>query len=186
MTRQDPTIVLVFADYCEYDEASGTRIAIRNTPHPKVMDDVEFLDLYAAERIVWNHNSILYDRHLATQIGCYWDETVLRDDWESFLRMIVGWRVARLDRVVAAWVQHGANETRRLDMTKYLTNFTLIDGVADNASHHGVNPALLRQWRTRMIARSARSSISGQRTIAALPASCATSASASRSYRSGS
>ncbi|KQN22938.1 hypothetical protein ASE86_14265 [Sphingomonas sp. Leaf33] len=158
IVRQDPAIALVFADYCEYDEAGGTRIAIRNQPHPAVMGDVEFLDRYAADRIVWNHNSILYDRHLAMQVGCYWDETVLRNDWESFLRMIVGRKVAWLDSVVAAWVQHGANETRRLDMTKYLNNFTLIDGVADHAERHGVDPTFVRTWRTRMIARSARSS----------------------------
>jgi glycosyltransferase involved in cell wall biosynthesis len=154
----DPAIALIFADYCEHDEASGTRIAIRNADHPAVMTDVDFLDRYAHDRIVWNHNSIVYDRHLAMRVGCYWQEDALRNDWESFLRMAIGCKVAYLDCVVAAWVQHGANETRRLDLTKYLNNFTLIDGVADYAIGQGMTPDFVSHWQERMIAGSARSS----------------------------
>jgi hypothetical protein len=155
---RDPGIALVFADYCEHDERTGTRIAIRNEDHPAVMTDMDFLDRYADDRIVWNHNSIVYDRHLAMRVGCYWEEGALRNDWESFLRMTIGRKVARLDCVAAAWVQHGANETRRLDLTKYLNNFTLIDGVADYASRQGMAPDFVSHWQERMIAGSARSS----------------------------
>ena len=122
------------------------------------MGDVDFLDRYADDRIVWNHNSIVYDRQRALQVGCYWQEGALRNDWESFLRMTIGHKVAYLDRVVAAWVQHGANETRRLDLTKYLNNFTMIDGVAAYARGAGMAPDFVAQWRERMVAGSARSS----------------------------
>jgi glycosyltransferase involved in cell wall biosynthesis len=158
LAGSDPDIALVFADYCEHDETSGRRIAIRNADHPAIMTDVKFLDLYAEDRIVWNHNSIVYDRRRAMQVGCYWDKDVLRNDWESFLRMIVGRKAARLDCIAAAWVQHGANETRRLDMTKYLNNFILIDGVTAHARRQGLEPGFLNRWHERMIAGSARSS----------------------------
>jgi glycosyltransferase involved in cell wall biosynthesis len=158
VAASDPAIALIFANYCEHDEASGTRIAIRNADHPPVMTDVDFLDRYADDRIVWNHNSIVYDRQLAMRVGCYWQEDALRNDWESFLRMTIGRKVAHLDCVVAAWVQHGANETRRLDLTKYLNNFTLIDGVADYAIGAGVARDFVARWRERMVAGSARSS----------------------------
>lgn len=155
---RDPAIALVFADYCEHDEASGVQIAIRNHDHPRVMDDVDFLDRYADDRIMWNHNSIVYNRHRAMELGCYWEEGTPRNDWESFLRMIIGQKVARLDCVVAAWVQHSANETRRLDLTKYLNNFILINGVAEHARNQGTEQAFIQRWRKRMIAKSARSS----------------------------
>lgn len=158
LVEADPDIALVFADYCEYDEATGVRIAIRNQDHPTVMTDVDFLDRYADDRIVWNHNSIVYDRDLAMRVGCYWEEGELRNDWESFLRMTIGRKVAWLDCIAAAWVQHGANETRRLDLVKYLNNFALIDGVAAYAISQGLASDFVHGWQRRMVAGSARSS----------------------------
>ncbi|HEX8553370.1 MAG TPA: glycosyltransferase family 2 protein [Sphingomonas sp.] len=157
LAARDPAISLVFADYCEQDEASGVQTPIRNQPHPTIMADLDFLDRYADDRIVWNHNSIVYDRHLAMQRGCYWEEGAQRNDWESFLRLTIGHKVGRLDCIAAAWVQHGANETRRLDLTKYLNNFTLIDGVADYARAQGLEPGFVAHWHARMVAGSARS-----------------------------
>lgn len=147
---QDREIVLVFADYQEFSEASGRTTAIRNPPHPAVMTDGAFFAAYAAGQIRWNHNAILYRREAALRTGCYWSPDEPRNDWESFLRMIAGAKVGFLDRVVAAWVQHGANETRRLDRGKYLRNFTLIDGVARHAGAQGMDEDFIAGWRVAM------------------------------------
>lgn len=154
-------VVLVFANYREHFEATGRHTDIRNGPHPPIMDDRQFLDLYADEKIIWNHNSIVYDRHAAMAVGCYWDPAVPRNDWDSFLRLAVGHKVAFVDTIAAAWVQHDANETRRLDLQKYLNNFALIDGVAAYARKQGLSDAFVSTWTRRMVVRSAKSSSIG-------------------------
>jgi glycosyltransferase involved in cell wall biosynthesis len=155
----DPAIALVFADYCEINDATGRRLDIRNGAHPAVMSDVEFLDRFADSRIVWNHNSIVFDRHRAMEFGCYWEEGVPRNDWESFFRLVMGRKVAFLDGVVAAWVQHGANETKNADLAKYRENFPMIDGVAAHAAAVGLNAGFIRSWRDRVKASTTRASM---------------------------
>lgn len=155
----DPAVALIFADYCEINDATGVRLDIRNGPHPAVMSDTDFLDRFADDRIVWNHNSIVFDRHRAMELGCYWEEGVPRNDWESFFRLVMGRKVAFLNGVVAAWVQHGANETKNADLTKYQDNFPMIDGVAAHAAAVGLAPHFISSWRDRVMAGSTRASM---------------------------
>jgi glycosyltransferase involved in cell wall biosynthesis len=130
----DQSLGLVFADYCEFQESTGTKINIRNHACPPRLTDKEFFSRFAKDKILWNHNTILYRRKLALEIGFYWHPETPRNDWESFLRIIVGKHVGYVPFVAAAWVQHGRNETQRPDLTKYLQNFVLVKGVADYAA----------------------------------------------------
>jgi glycosyltransferase involved in cell wall biosynthesis len=169
--QSDPAIALVFANYREFNDLDGSQLDIRNPPHPPVLRDAEFFAAYAAGRIRWNHNAIVYRRADALAKGCYWQPDRPRNDWESFLRLIVGHKAGYLDQVVAAWVQHGANETRRLDRDKYLTNFVLIDGVADFAREAGMPAAFVANWATAMyrsIARDCCAAYARQRDLAGM------------------
>lgn len=157
----DPTIVLLFGNYCEYQEKGSQRLDITNRDHPKTMSDEDFFRAYASNQILWNHNSIMYRREDAVRIGFYWDDLVPRNDWESFLRLIVGRNVGYLNQVAAAWVQHESNETRRLDIRKYLNNYTLIKGVSEFASRQGMDPTFISKWQDAMIVRSTKSSCVG-------------------------
>lgn len=132
--QADPSLSLVFADYCEFQQSTGTQINIRNHACPPVLTDKDFFLRFAKNQILWNHNTILYRRKLALEIGFYWHPEILRNDWESFLKMIVNTRVGYVPLVAAAWVQHGRNETQRPDLTKYLQNFVLVKGVANYAA----------------------------------------------------
>lgn len=157
----DPDIVLLFGNYCEHCEKDGRVVNIVNREHPQIMSDQAFFSAYASSEILWNHNSIIYRRDDAIKVGFYWDDLTPRNDWESFLRLIVGRKVGYLNNIAAAWVQHDLNETRRLDIKKYLNNYTLIRGVADFASKHGMDSAFIAKWREAMMVRATKSSCIG-------------------------
>lgn len=157
----DPEIVLLFGNYCEHREKDGLRVNIVNREHPQIMSDQKFFCAYASNDISWNHNSIIYRRDDAIRVGFYWDDLMPRNDWDSFLRLIVGRKVGYLNRIAAAWVQHDSNETRRLDINKYLNNFTLIEGVADFAAKHGMDSDFIAMWRSAMMVRSTKNSCIG-------------------------
>ncbi len=161
LAAANPEIKLIFADYAEYHQETGRKIAIKNGPHPEVMTDVDFFSRYAGGKVLWNHNSIIYRRAPAVQIGFYWDPAIPRNDWESFLRLIVGAKVGFLPRVVAAWVQHAANETRRLDIEKYTRNFALIDGIALFAEAEGMHSRFVNRWQRAMRYKTTKSSCIG-------------------------
>ncbi|MBS3911139.1 MAG: glycosyltransferase family 2 protein [Hydrogenophaga sp.] len=158
---EDPSIVLLFGNYCEYHQKNGRRVDIVNRDHPQVMSDQAFFSAYASNQILWNHNSIIYRRNDAIRVGFYWDDLIPRNDWESFLRLIVGRKVGYLNLISAAWVQHDSNETRRLDLGKYLNNYTLIKGVADFALKRGMGAEFITNWTGTMIERSTKSSCIG-------------------------
>jgi hypothetical protein len=136
-------------------------VDIVNREWPRIMSDQEFFSAYSTDKILWNHNSIIYRRDEAVKIGFYLDAMIPRNDWESFLRLIVGRKVAYLNQIAAAWVQHDSNETRRLDIEKYLNNYTLIRGVADFASKHGMDSDFIARWRDAMMVSFTKSSCIG-------------------------
>lgn len=86
----------------------------------------ESFSKFSEDKILWNHNVIVYKRLAAVNLGSYWHPDVPRNDWESFLRLIAGHRVGHLPSVAAAWSQHGTNETQRPGINKYLNNFELL------------------------------------------------------------
>lgn len=161
IARENPSIVLLFGNYSEYYEKDGRRVDIANRSHPQIMSDQEFFSAYAENRIIWNHNSIIYRRDDAIRVGFYWDDLVPRNDWESFLRLIVGRKVGYLNLFSACWVQHDSNETRRLDMQKYLNNYTLINGISEFALKNNMEGEFIKHWKRMMFVRSTRSSCIG-------------------------
>lgn len=161
LAMQNPDMRLIFADYAEFYQENQKHIDITNKNLPEVMTDLEFFARYASGGVTWNHNSIIYRRLPAVGVGFYWHPTIPRNDWESFLRLIVGSPIGFLPRVVAAWVQHGANETRRLDIDKYVRNFTLIDGIASFAKKNGMPSAFVSRWQRKMQYKTTKSSCIG-------------------------
>jgi glycosyltransferase involved in cell wall biosynthesis len=155
MAVEDSSLVLIFGNYCEFYESNSRRVDIRNKNLPKSMNGDDFLMRYAKGQTLWNHNSIIYKRDKAIKLGFYWDEVIPMNDWESFLRLIATGRVGYLEIISAAWVQHGANETRRLDLKKYLNNFVLIKGVADFATAFGMNKNAVHLFLKNLMFRSA-------------------------------
>lgn len=125
----DPEVVLVFGDYSEFIQSTGESLSITNKRLPNVIDGCQFLDLFADGKITWNHNAIVYKRLPATNLGFYWHPEILRNDWESFFRLIAGCRVGYSGSIESAWVQHGNNETRKPKLQKYMNNYAMIDGV---------------------------------------------------------
>jgi glycosyltransferase involved in cell wall biosynthesis len=158
LALRDDSIVLVFGDYCEYYANSSKVINIVNKRLPQIMDCQEFLMRYSHGGIYWNHSSILYKRNSAVRLGFYWDEIVPRNDWESFLRLIINQRVGYVRNIAAAWTQHGSNETRRADLQKYLTNFRLIRGIAVFAIDNQLSENFVDQWSRNMLYILARES----------------------------
>ena len=161
LTLEDESIVLVFGNYCEYYQNTSKTVNIMNKNLPRIMGCEDFLMRYSNEAVSWNHNSILYKRSNAIRLGFYWDEHVPRNDWESFLRLIINNRVGHIKNISAAWTQHESNETRRLDIKKYLNNYSLIRGIAVYAKNNRVDEALLDRWTRNMLYRSTRGSCIG-------------------------
>lgn len=158
LAQNDPAIVLAFGNYCEHLEATGEAIDIINNKLPVLMEGNDFVTRYARGDILWNHNCILYRRHEAIRIGFYWDEHRQRNDWESFLRLVINKKVGHVDTVAAAWVQHGANETKRIDSDKYLNNYVLINGIGAHARNSGVDPEIADHWVIEMKLKETRGS----------------------------
>ena len=161
LTFEDDAIVLIFGNYCEFYQNSSKTVNIMNSELPRVMDGEDFLMRYSNEKISWNHNSIFYKRLNAIRLGFYWDEHVPRNDWESFLRLIINKRVGYIKNISAAWTQHESNETRRLDIKKYLNNYALIKGVSAFALANGMEGARVKQFTRNMLYRSTRGSCIG-------------------------
>lgn len=156
----DEDIILVFADYCEYSQASKNRVDIVNTRLSSLISDRSFYQAFSRNQITWNHNAIIYKRNPAIELGFYWHNSVPRNDWESFLRLIAGHKVAYLPSVVAAWVQHSNNETRRSDINKYMNNYALLRGLAAHASQF-FDKEFVDQWHKQMIWMKTKSSVAG-------------------------
>ena len=157
---RNPRVVLVFGDYTEYRESSGHSTHILNRSIPHIFDDKTFFSFFARGLITWNHNTIIYKRSPAVKLGFYWHPTIPRNDWESFLRLIVGNYVAYLPGVQSAWVQHAQNETKRSDPKKYLLNYKLIDEVC-SFSKTTFSHEFLSAWRAEMFCLKTNSSIIG-------------------------
>lgn len=158
LTKEYDGVVLVFGNYCEFSQKTSKAIEILNKGLPRLMEANDFLLRYSVDGIFWNHNSILYRRSNAMRLGFYWDEIVPRNDWESFLRLIMNNRVGFIENISAAWVQHESNETRRADIKKYLNNFALIKGICLFASNNGVDEGLMHEFSKNMFYRSTRGS----------------------------
>ena len=156
---EDGRVVLVFGDYCEHAEATGERVDIRNPGVPALMDGNDFITRYARGGVSWNHNSIVYRRADALAQGFYWDADGNRNDWESFLRLVLNRRVGHVEAIAAAWVQHAFNETARRDPRKYLHNYTLIRGVGNAAQAQGVSAELAARWVSLLNWKETRSSL---------------------------
>jgi len=146
----DDRIILVFGNYAEYYEATESFIKIFNRDFPPVMEWQEFFMEFSKDHVRWNHNSILYRRRDAVKIGFYWDEKIPRNDWESFLRLVINHRVGYVENIAAAWSLHDSNETKRLDQAKYLNNYLLIDGIAQLCLDKGIDHAWVRKWKDNM------------------------------------
>lgn len=146
--QKDNAIKLVFANYCESWNHDGCRVPVINKNIPSVMTDISFLRKYADGRIKWNHNTIFYRRRQAVDLGFYWDPEIPRNDWESFLRLVIGGKVAYLPMTAAAWSQHENNETKRADITKYLRNLVLVEGVA-SAMQSRFDWRFVNRWKWR-------------------------------------
>ncbi len=161
LALEDKSIVLVFGNYCEFNEDSSSSINIMNSKLPIIMDGEDFLMRYSRDEIYWNHNSIIYNRASAMRIGFYWDSNVPRNDWESFLRLIINNHVGHVKSIAAAWTQHEFNETRRLDIKKYLNNFALIKGISEFALANGMESLKVKQFTRNMFYVSTRGSCIG-------------------------
>lgn len=161
LAATNPEVVLIFANYREYQQNTGRSVDIMNRDHKRIMGDEEFYRAYASNEILWNHNSIIYQRAEAIRLGFYWDPRVPRNDWESFLRLIVSHKVGYLGNIASAWVQHDSNETRRLDIKKYMNNFVLIKGICDFSRNAGMSPSFISDWYEKMVLKSTRSSCIG-------------------------
>ncbi len=155
LAAEDAAAVLIFGNYCEFYESDSRRVDIVNKNLPRLMSGEDFLIRYSKGQTFWNHNSIVYKRDKAVSLGFYWDDSVPRNDWESFLRLIITGRVGYVDSISAAWVQHGSNETRRLDLKKYLNNFALIKGVSSFAASCGMDGKAIDLFSKNLIFRSA-------------------------------
>ena len=158
LTLEDEAVVLVFGNYCEFYQDTAKTVNIMNKNLPRIMSGEDFMMRYSSEKTYWNHNSILYKRENAVRLGFYWDEHVPRNDWESFLRLIINNHVGYIKNISAAWVQHESNETRRLDIKKYLNNYALIKGISAFALTGGVDGSKVRKWTRNMLYRSTRGS----------------------------
>jgi glycosyltransferase involved in cell wall biosynthesis len=156
--ERDKDIILVFGDYCEYNQFTKERLDIVNKDLPEIISDRKFYSLFAANEIIWNHNTIIYKRKPAVELGFYWHSDILRNDWESFLRLIAGHKVGYLSSVEAAWVQHSNNETRRPDVNKYLNNYLMIKGVSLYARSH-FEQAFVDRWYQQMILTKTKTSV---------------------------
>jgi glycosyltransferase involved in cell wall biosynthesis len=158
---ENKSIVLVFGNYCEYYQNTSKSVNIINKNLPRIMDDGDFLMRYSKSEISWNHNSIFYKRSNAIQLGFYWHESIPRNDWESFLRLVINNKVGYINNISAAWTQHEFNETRRIDIKKYLNNYSLIKGISAYASINGMDESRIAQWRKNMFYKSTRGSCIG-------------------------
>ncbi len=156
----DPDIALVFGDYSEYNQSTGKSINITNKFLPSVLEGAEFFDLFANGQITWNHNAIVYKRLSATNLGFYWHPEILRNDWESFFRLIAGCRVGYSRSIESAWVHHGNNETRKPELQKYINNYVMIDQVALYIKPI-YGSCFAKKWQHKMYALIARSSSIG-------------------------
>lgn len=158
---EEESVVLVFGNYCEFYQNTSKTVNIMNNDLPRVMNGEDFLMRYSKDEISWNHNSILYKRVNALRLGFYWHEHEPRNDWESFLRLIMTGHVGYLKNISAAWTQHESNETRRLDIKKYLNNYALIKGVSAFALAYGMDGSKVKRFTRNMIYRSTRGSCIG-------------------------
>ena len=161
LTFKYPSIVLVFGNYCEYYQDKSLYINIYNKNLSEEISCYEFFDLFATNKITWNHCSILYKRTNAINIGFYWNEISSRNDWESFLRLIVNNNVSFLNQISAAWTQHSNNETKKTSLQKYLNNFELIKGVSLFSINNGMSEKFINNWTNKMFYKSALSSAVG-------------------------
>lgn len=150
LTKEDNSIFLVFGNACEFYQKTSNFIYILNKGLPRIMEANDFLLRYSTDCIFFNHSSILYKRSQAMQLGFYWDDIVPRNDWDSFLRLIINNRIGFIENIASAWVQHGSNETRRTDIKKYINNFDLINGVCLFAKKNGIEQGFIRQFSINM------------------------------------
>lgn len=157
--QNKPSVVLIYGNYVEYFIDSQKKIEQLNLGVPQFMNREKFFDLYANGKILWNHNSILYKRNIALEVGFYWHINKAMNDWESFLRLIIaGKNVAYINKNSAAWVQHDNNITQKVNIEKYLNNFELIEGVADFANQNSMQKDFINRWKKLMLIRSAKNS----------------------------
>jgi glycosyltransferase involved in cell wall biosynthesis len=161
LTLEEENIVLVFGNYCEFYQNSSKIVNILNFEMPRVLESNDFLLRYSNDKIYWNHNSIIYKRVNALLVGFYWDEYIPRNDWESFLRLIVNNRVGYINNIAAAWTQHESNETRRIDIKKYLNNYALIKIVSEFAVAGGMGDEEAKKFKSNMLYKSTRGSCIG-------------------------
>jgi glycosyltransferase involved in cell wall biosynthesis len=156
LTKEDDNIFLVFGNACEFYQKTSNFIYILNKGMPRIMEAENFLLRFSTDGIFLNHSSILYKRSQALEVGFYWDDIVPRNDWDSFLRLIINNRVGFIENIASAWVQHGSNETRRTDIKKYINNFDLINGVCLFAKKNGYEESFVRRFSVNMFYKYAR------------------------------
>ena len=108
--EKNPELVLVFANSITFFEPDGSFIVDKVNSGLKGIIDGNwlFINFYRGYSIP--HLTCLYKRKEAVALDFY-RENIQSSDWESILRLLIGHKVAYLNKCVGVWRKHGLNES---------------------------------------------------------------------------
>ncbi len=148
VVSKEPGIELVFANAARLREDLDGQIqpAHENQALPELMEGCDLFLLLASRKISLFHNTTLYKREKAIQMGFY-RKNIISSDWESLHRYILSGKVAHLNEVAAIWRLHGKNASRILSAQERIDNLQTIIGPYEQAKAEQRFPlAIIEAW----------------------------------------
>lgn len=147
LARSDPGIVLVFGRMLQ--GPSPEQAVMRNTALAGSMvfdGDAFFLAHPPFSEVGLFHLTALYRRDHAVELDIY-DRDYLSVDFDAFYRLILGRRLAFLDRPAGLWRQHGRNTSQHFDPAALLRNFEALRRPYEAAMARNLGPrSSLQRW----------------------------------------
>ncbi len=151
--NSDSEIIMVFAKIKTFFESDNTMVEDQvNSDLPSVSSGNDlFINYHRGYSIP--HLACLYNRKFAMQID-YYRENIQCADWESVLRLILGYKVGFVNEYVAVWRKHEENASRSLQETEILTNLKYIENTYSYAEKTNYFTAKeLTNWKLKMLKR---------------------------------
>lgn len=146
MFHEETGVSLIFGKVNHLIVSTGKVIEDHHNDSLNSFNDGTKLFYAYSKGLSFPHTGTLFHRELALDYGCY-RHKAMSEDWESFLRMVVGRKVGYIRRPIAIKRLHTQNFTKSIVEEDFKKHASYIDSVFHSLkTHPEINPLQLENW----------------------------------------
>ncbi len=107
-------------------------------PKEKEIDGLQVLERLPEKTYLIKHMATLYNRKIAIELDFYRFNTI-SSDWESLYRLASHGKIGYLNKIIGTWRKHSGNETKSVDIEKFIANLEIWPSIYKEAQKSGLS-----------------------------------------------